>query len=235
MDFGVAVGLSRCQIMLDDYAVEPYLILPILAGFLPADATRKTHGSERERYKAPTLSLQYGGGAALMAHKLGLTKSQGQRLVDLHHNRYAGYWAWSDRKLQRAFDEGELVARDGWRCGVSSRTTIYTARNWLIQTNAQAIFRYAGLMMRRLGIRIVAIVHDAVMIEAPADRIDREVARAKICLQRASRRFLHDLTLRADAKVIREGERFTDSRGETVWAFVDRTLREIEEGVVDVA
>src|SRR5215472_2244461 len=94
--------------------------------------------AERERYKAPTLSLQCGGGAALMARKLGLTRSQGQRLVDLHHERYAIYWEWSDRQLQKAFDTGELVARDGWRCGVTSRTSIFTARNWLVQANSSA-------------------------------------------------------------------------------------------------
>jgi DNA polymerase I len=235
MEFGVAGGLSQCRNMLADYNTEPYLVLPILAKLLPSNATKETHRAEREAYKAPTLSLQYGGGASLMVHKLGLTKSQGQRLVDLHHERFAGYWAWSDRKVQRAFDDGELVALDGWRCGVTSLTTEFTARNWLIQANAQAIFRYAGLMMRALGLRLVAIVHDAVLIEAPVDRIDREVARATVCLERASRRFLRGLNLRVDPKIIRDGERFTDGRGAKVWAFVERTLREIEEGRVDVA
>jgi hypothetical protein len=50
-------------------------------------------------------------------------------------------------------------------------------------------------------------------------------------LQRASRRFLHGLTLRVDAKYILPGERFTDPRGEKPWDFVDETLRELEEGM----
>jgi DNA polymerase I-like protein with 3'-5' exonuclease and polymerase domains len=235
MEFGVAAGLSQCRNMLADYDAEPYLVLPILAKLLPADATKATHPAEREAYKAPTLSLQYGGGTGLMVYKLGITKSQGQRLVDLHHDRFAGYWLWSDRKIQRAFDDGELIALDGWRCGVTSLTTEFTARNWLVQANAQATFRYAGLMMRALGIRLVAIIHDAVLIEAPIDRIDLEVMRATVCLERASRRFLRGLALRVDAKIIRDGERFTDGRGAKVWGFVERTLREIEEGRGTVA
>ena len=155
-------------------------------------------------------------------------------LRNLHHDRYAGYWDWSDQRLQHASDEGELVARDGWRCGFSSKTSIFTARNWLIQANAQAIFRLAGLMMRRLGITIVGLVHDAVLIEAPADLIERDVARATYCLERASQLFLYGLKLRVDAKIIREGERFTDPRGAKVWDFVEQTLHEIEEGLIDV-
>ena len=235
MEFGVAAGLSQCPVMTGDYADEPYLILPRMLGYVPPDATRLTHGDERERYKPMILAIQYGGGADLMARRLDLTKRQGQRLVDLHHDRYNRYWEWSDDRLQRAFDNGELVARDGWRCGVSSKTSIFTARNWLIQAISAAIFRYACLMMRALGIRIVAVVHDAVLIEAPADRIDEEAVRAAVCLERASRRFLRDFALRVDTKVIHEGERFRDKRGVKVWEFIERTLRELEEGAADAA
>ena len=141
MEFGVAAGLSQCPNMLVDYDGEPYLTLPSLEGLVPPGATRHSHGDLREQYKPMILAIQYGGGADLMARRLELTKRQGQRLVEQHHSRYEPYWDWSDRKLQRAFDEGELVARDGWRCGVSSRTSEFTARNWLIQTNSAAIFR----------------------------------------------------------------------------------------------
>jgi DNA polymerase I len=235
MEFGVAAGLSKAPMMVADYGGEPYLILPILAGFLPCDATRRTHGDVRDTYKPMILAVQYGGGGGLLARRLGLTASQGQRIVDLHHDRYEPYWEWSDRKLQHAFDEGELIARDGWRCGINTRTSVFTARNWLIQANAAAIFRYAGLLMRHLGIRIIAPVHDAVLLEANIDQIDREVVRATYCLERASRRFLHGLTLKVDVKYVYPGDRFTDKRGEKTWAFVERSLRELEEGKRDVA
>jgi hypothetical protein len=230
MEFGVAAALSSDRTMLQDYIGEPYLVLPILAGLLPRDANRYTHQTDRNRYKAPTLSLQYGGGAALLARKLDLTRGQAQRLVDVHHERYAGYWEWSDRKLQAAFDNGELVARDGWRCGITSHTSIFTARNWLVQANAAAIFRYAGLLMRRLGLPVIAPVHDAMLLEVAEDAVESEKARAIMCLERASRRFLHGFTLRVDAKIVRPGERFTDARGEQTWAFVERGLRELAEG-----
>jgi hypothetical protein len=235
MEFGVAAGLAQCPAMLADYDGEPYLTLPQLAGIAPPEATRHSHPELRDGCKAPILALQYGGGANLMARKLDITKSQGQRLVDLHHTRYERYWTYSDNSIQRAFDEGELVTKDGWRCGVSSNTSVFTARNWLVQAAAAAIFRYACLMMRGLGIRVIAVVHDAVLIEAPADQIDQEVARAVLCLERASRRFLHGKALRVDAKIVREGERLGDKRGTDIWEFFETTLRELEEGAAHAA
>jgi hypothetical protein len=229
MEFGVAAGLSQAPTMLDDYAEEPYLVLPILAGLLPADATKRTHPKERDAYKPMILAIQYGGGAWLLARRLGITRAQGQLIVDLHHERYEPYWDYSDRKLQRAFEVGELVARDGWRCGINSLSSLFTLRNWIIQANAGAIFRYAGLLMRRLGLTVVALVHDAVLVECDLDQMAHVRALAVECLERASRRFLYGLTLRVDAKPILAGERFADGRGAKLWEFVERSLREIEE------
>jgi len=215
MEFGVAAALSRDPAMLADCEIEPYLVLPILTGLLPHDANRLTHRDERERYKAPTLSLQYGGGAALLARKLDLSRGQGQRLVDLHHERYSVYWEWSDRQLEKAFDNGELVARDGWRCGITSRTSIFLARNWLIQGNAAALIRYGGLLMRQLGLPVIARVHDALLLEVALDRLERDKVRAIYCLARASRRLLRGFTLRVDAKTVLP---ISDPRGERTWA-----------------
>jgi hypothetical protein len=221
--------------MLADYDGEPYLTLPILLGLIEPHATKATHGAARDAYKQMVLAIQYGGGAELVARRLKLPKLQGARLVSLHRQRYEPYWEYSDHRLQAAFETGELVAPDGWRTGVDTRTSIFTARNWVIQCTSAAIFRYAGLLMRALGVAVIAVVHDAVLIEAPADCIDYEIVRATECLQRASRRFLNDLTLRVDVKQIRAGERFTDPRGERTWSFVERTLRELEEGLLNAS
>lgn len=230
MEFGVAAGLSRCPVMMSDYQREPYLLLPILAGILPPTVTKLTHGKIRDAWKPMILAIQYGGGEGLLAYRLKLPRGQARRVVDLHHERYEPYWEWSDQRLQRAFDDGELIARDGWRCGIVSSTPEFTERNWLIQANSQAIFRYGSLMAYRRGVRQIAPVHDALFFESSEDKIERDAAIAVDCLERASRRFLYGLTLRVDVKLIKYGERFTDDRGEPTWAFVERSLHEYEEG-----
>ena len=221
MEFGVAAGLSRCPTMIDAYSSgDPYTGLSVRAGYSHVPRTR---------VKPVILSLQYGGGVLLIQGRLGGSGRQAQRLHDLHRNEFARYWQWSDAKTLKACEEGVLVARDGWRCLVTSRTPEFTVRNWPIQSNAAAIFRLAGLMARRLSVRICAVVHDALLIEAPVERLELDILRTTECLERASRMFLHGLTLRVDPKVIREGERFSDEkRGARVWAHVERTLREME-------
>jgi hypothetical protein len=162
--------------------------------------------------------------------RLGITRQQAKRLHDLHRNEFAGYWAWSDTKIARAFGDGVMAARDGWRCRVGSRTSEFTVRNWFVQANAAAIFRHAGLMARRLGIKICAVVHDAILIETPVERAELDRERAIECLERASRMFLHGLALRVDVKTTHEGERFSEERGARVWAHVEQTLKELSGG-----
>jgi hypothetical protein len=221
MEFGVAAGLSRCAAMIDAYlSGDPYSGLGARAGL---------HRISRNQLKPVIISLQYGSGVPLIMGRLGVQRRKATRLHDLHHREFAGYWAWSDRKLARAFADGALIARDGWRCQVTSRTSEFTARNWFIQANAAAIFRHAGLMARRLGLKICAVVHDALLIEAPAGREAESLAKATACLERASCMFLHGLSLRGDAKVIRQSERFSEERGAKVWGYVEKTLREMDD------
>jgi DNA polymerase I len=77
---------------------------------------------------------------------------------------------------------------------------------------------------------VIALVHDAVLLEVPVDQLDLVGAQAVECLKRASRCFLHGLTLRADAKPVLPGERFADGRGAKTWSFVERSLHELTEG-----
>jgi hypothetical protein len=200
MEFGVAAGLSRCAAMLADYASEPYLILPRHLGLIPPDATKATHGAERDHYKPMILAMQYGRGVDLIERRLGLSNLQARRLHALHHQRYENYWEYSDHRLQRAFEFGELITPDGWRTRIVPSTSIFTARNWLVQATSAAIFRFASLLMRHLGVPVVAPVHDAVLIEAPSEHIELEIARASECLIRSPRRFLHGVELRVDIK-----------------------------------
>jgi hypothetical protein len=65
-----------------------------------------------------------------------------------------------------------------------------------------------------------------VLCHRPVERLEADQATAIECLERASRMYLHGLTLRADAKVIREGQRFSEERGARVWEHVERSLRE---------
>jgi hypothetical protein len=74
------------------------------------------------------------------------------------------------------------------------------------------------------GVRVVAPVHDALLIEAPLDALAATVATAQECMRKASELVLAGFPLRSDAKVVRYPDRYQDPRGikmwDTVWAML---------------
>ncbi len=77
--------------------------------------------------------------------------------------------------------------------------------------------RLACCFATEAGIRVCAPVHDAVLIEAPLDCLDQEVARMQACMAHASKIVLGGLELRSDALLIRYPDRYMDPRGERMW------------------
>jgi DNA polymerase-1 len=87
------------------------------------------------------------------------------------------------------------------------------------------------ILAARHGIKLLAPVHDAVLIEAPIERIEADVALMQEIMRRASRIVLNgDASgmheLRTDAKIIRYPDRYADKRGEDIWTYVLRHLAE---------
>jgi hypothetical protein len=73
-------------------------------------------------------------------------------------------------------------------------------------------------MAHRRGIRLCAPVHDAVLIEAPIDEIENDVAVMREIMRRASRIVFNDeadgpYELRTDAVIVRYPDRYMDKRG----------------------
>jgi DNA polymerase I len=81
-------------------------------------------------------------------------------------------------------------------------------------------------MATRRGIRLLAPVHDAVLIEAPIARIEADVALMQDIMRRASRVVLKGHELRTDAKIVRYPERYSDPPGEAIWLRVLELLDE---------
>ncbi len=74
-------------------------------------------------------------------------------------------------------------------------------------------------------------MHDALLIEAPEDQIDADVALLRELMRRASRIVLNDTPtgsheLRTDVAIIRYPDRYSDARGAAIWDNVLRLLAE---------
>jgi DNA polymerase-1 len=114
----------------------------------------------------------------------------------------------------------------GWTCrtGVTEFNE-RSIRNWPVQAAGADILRIACILGTRHGIKLLAPVHDAVLIEAPIDRIEADVALMREIMRRASRVVLNadaagTHELRTDYTIIRYPDRYSDKRGSKFWAKV---------------
>jgi DNA polymerase-1 len=82
------------------------------------------------------------------------------------------------------------------------------------------MMRLACRLPTERGDNVVAPVHDALMIEGPADSIEEIVARTQEAMAEASAVVLDSLRLRSDASIVRWPDRYLDGRGREFWGRV---------------
>jgi DNA polymerase I len=238
MEFLIAAALSDGHIgpvnrMLNMYLTRnPYLAFAKQVGAVPSDATKTTHPAEHHQYKIGLLAIQYGMACEMLAARLGITTFEAHLMIEQHHELFDQYWRWSDDWVQRALQTGTMRTAFGWhyRTGITEFNE-RSIRNWPVQATGADIMRIACILGTRHGIKILAPVHDAMLIEAPIDRIEADVALMREIMRRASRIVLNadaagTLELRTDATIVRYPERYVDARGEGIWELVMGILDE---------
>jgi DNA polymerase I-like protein with 3'-5' exonuclease and polymerase domains len=247
MEFAAAAALSdghtgASNPMLELYkSGDPYLNFGKIIGLIPPDAIRKTPGVEviRDRLKVLCLGVQYGMQRATLATRLGVSELEAHEMLQMHRGLFSQYWYWSNDWLQHSLTNGMMRTVYGWQCATGiTEFSERSIRNWPIQSTCADIFRLAYVWGARHGLTLIAPVHDAVLLESPEDRIEQDVALMREIMRRASRVILNPtadgtIELRADAKIIRYPNRFTDPRGTEPWETVLRLLVERRERMTE--
>jgi hypothetical protein len=238
MEFLIAASLSdqHCgpvNAMLDMYLTgDPYLTFAKRVGAVPSSATKQSHAAVRDKYKVMMLATQYGMASETLAARLGVSTFEAHEMLNQHRELFAQYWRWSDDWVQSAMQTGTMHTAFGWthRTGITEFNE-RSIRNWPIQATGADILRIACILATRHGVRLLAPVHDAVLIEAPIARIKANVALMREIMRRASRIVLNadaagTHELRTDAKIILYPGRYSDPRGDAIW---DRVLQLLDE------
>lgn len=224
-EFGIAAALSRDARMLEAYSSgDPYLTFAKQAGAAPADATKASHAEIREQFKACTLAVQYGMGEEALGRRIGQPTIYARQLLKLHHQTYRTFWAWSDGVVDYAQIHRKLWTLFGWQLYLSGKINDRSVRNFPMQANGAELLRLACCLGTEAGIRIVAPVHDAVLIEAPLEELESASLTMQDIMAEASEVVLDGFRLRSDVKLIRAPERYGDARGESMWATVMNLL-----------
>jgi DNA polymerase I len=227
MEFGLGASCSGDRNMVAFYGSgEPYLATAAAAGVVPATATKKTHSVERDLFKTGVLACMYGIGDETLARRLRRSTSFARRFIEMHHDLFPEYWRWSDGVTAEAIRSGRYCSRHGWTYAVQPPFNMRSLRNWPIQTAGADILRCACILADEQGIEMLATAHDAVLIQAPADRIEAAVVVMADCMRQAARIMTDGFVLNVDHDIKRSGERFIEDRGRRTLTVVDRFLAE---------
>jgi hypothetical protein len=235
-EFGIAAALSSDQAMLAAYrSGDPYLTFAKQAGAVPPDATKGSHPTERELFKACALAVQYGMEAESLALRIEQPPVVARDLLRAHRETYRIFWRWSDQVVDHAMLTGSIYTTFGWTLHVGADSNPRSLRNFPMQANGAEMLRLACCLATERGIQVCAPVHDAVLIAAPIERIEADVVAMQEIMCEASRVVLAGFELGSDAKIVRYPDRYSDKRGAGMWAEVVRLVGEAETETASVA
>jgi DNA polymerase I-like protein with 3'-5' exonuclease and polymerase domains len=169
-----------------------------------------------------------------LARRLSLTLAGGRELLQIHKEVFRKFWAWSDAVEMEAFLYDRLETVFGWQVNVpggfdpKTRKPIAnprSLRNFPMQAHGAEMMRLACCLATEAGIRVAAVVHDALLVEAPEEEIEDVADRTMNFMREASEIVLPRFPLRAETNIIRYPDRYTDPRGKDTWEAVGRLLR----------
>jgi DNA polymerase I-like protein with 3'-5' exonuclease and polymerase domains len=228
-EFAIGAVLSGDPKMIDAYTSgDPYLTFAKQAGLAPSDATKQTHSHIRDQFKIICLGVNYGMGANSLAQRIGCHTLWAKYLLDLHKKTFPVYWRWSGGAVDRAMTTGVLHNVYGWAIHYSDDSKPRFLQNFPIQGNGAEMMRLASCLATENGVKVVAPVHDAFLIEAPLDEIDQHIDITKAAMGRASRYVLNGFELRVDCQKFSYPNRFMDKRGSVMWNTVSSIIREMK-------
>src|SRR5262249_28450113 len=222
-EFGIAAALSGDHAMQAAYlSGDPYLTFAKQAGAVPEDATKETHGPTRELFKQCVLAVQYGMEAESLAARIGRPPVMARDLLRAHRETYRKFWQWSDAAVDHAMLTSALHTVFGWRIHVDEIPNPRSLRNFPMQANGAEMLRLACCLATERGIEVCAPVHDAVLICAPLDQLENDIAGMRAAMAEASKIVLAGFELRTDAMRIQHPARYQDLRGTAMW---DRVIK----------
>jgi hypothetical protein len=226
-EFGIGAALSGDSDMLAAYqSGDVYLGFGKQIGKLPPDATAETHPNARQLFKQCVLGIGYGMEERTLALRTGQLPIVARELLRAHRETYSKFWTWSDAAVDHAMLHGSLHTTFGWPIHVGENTNPRSLRNFPMQANAAEMLRLSCIFATERGVEICAPVHDALVICAPLDQLEADIATTRAAMAEASRLVLAGFEIRTDVKIVGHPGRYFDKRGAVMW---ERIMKLVEQ------
>jgi DNA polymerase I-like protein with 3'-5' exonuclease and polymerase domains len=228
-EIAIAAALSGDTVLWEAYASgDPYMAFAKQAGLAPPHATKATHKAERQRAKAIVLGVGYGMSPAAIATSAGLHIEEARDLLLRHKLTYSGFWEWATANQNAGLMGVELRTTFGWtwKAGMGTSVNPRSLLNWPMQAGGAEMMRLACCDLTENGIMVCCPVHDALLVEGPADDIDHVIAVTQTAMEAASELVLGaGRVVKTDVELVTYPCRYEDEAGIEMW---NRTLALLE-------
>ncbi|MNX31301.1 DNA polymerase I [compost metagenome] len=177
---------------------------------IPLDEVSK---DARQRAKALNFGMVYGMGPSGLATRIGSTLDEAKELIDRYFAAYPGVRAWLRQAARKAVESGECTTLGGRRIRFAipdpeNRRAIAgierVGKNAPLQgTSADITKRAIALLDSRLPpeTRIVNVVHDEIVVEAPTDAAPHVAALLRETMREAAETYLKRVPVSVEADV----------------------------------
>lgn len=234
-EFGIQAALSGDKRMQAVYrsGEDPYLKLAQMAGAVPLTATRESYPRERTLYKVAQLAASYGQTHRGLSLTTGCTEEEA---LTVHKNMkrvYHRYYAWREEVSIRAQHTGRMTTPLGWSAPASCTSNPNLLLNFPIQGTGADVLRTASAQMFDERLQILALVHDAILLEADDSYIECAAAIAQECWRQASRAVLNGFELDSDVEIVRYPRGFEPEGTADFWNWLTELRRSVPEGEFD--
>jgi DNA polymerase I-like protein with 3'-5' exonuclease and polymerase domains len=226
-EVAIAAALSNDKNLKEDcLSGDVYLKFGKSIGLIPYNGTKITHKKERDLCKKCFLATNYGQSVFGFSQTASITEEEAKRIIRFHKNRYSDFYLWQQTFLLNVGFKGYASTTTDWRL-YGEFGNPRTLMNFPMQASGSEILRFATILCSQEGIKIVALVHDALMIESPIEDIDKDVETAKSCMVEAGQILLNfPLKVSVD-QVVKYPDRYLDKKGEYMWNKVLEIEQEI--------
>jgi len=226
-EIAIAAILSDDDNLLNDYKTgDPYLAFAKKAGAIPPDGTRESHKEIRDIYKQCMLALNYGMSIETFANNVKISYAEAYYIVKWHKRRYRKYWEWNKNFIDLGMLSGVVKTNFNWYF-LTKNAKYRTLQNWAMQAHGADILRLACILCVENNIKVIAPIHDAILIEASIKDIDNHVKKTQEIMEFAAKCVI-DFPIKTDVQVFKHPNNFYDPRGEIMWNSIWEILNNID-------
>jgi DNA polymerase I len=209
---GIMGYLSNDENLIKAYqSGDIYIHTAKLFGMVPDNATKQSHPEERNIFKVLYLANSYGQGPRAIAETLKISVSKAKELQNKYKEVYSKYFTWVDGIIEQGMQQGYLSTVLGWQRHIKNLFMIKDGKkvdirrsllNWPIQSHGAEILRTALIDLTDNDFKVVALVHDAVMLEIPIPEFKERLEEAKQIMVDASIKVVGG-PIRVDQEIIK--------------------------------